>query len=79
MKYQVWEKTGQVDVNDSLQIVKANTKILDWAGYPVKRDDPLSSWIVGRSEPVAIARDFVHCSDYKSIVRACTKRKQSCR
>lgn len=69
MKYQVWEKTGPVDVNDSLPIVKANTKVLDWVGYPIKKDDPLSSWIVGRSEPVAIARSLVRGSDYKGIVR----------
>jgi hypothetical protein len=69
MKYQVWEKTGPVDVNDSLQTVKANTNVLDWVGYPIKKDDPLSSWIVGRSEPVAIAREFVRGSDYKDIVR----------
>jgi hypothetical protein len=69
MKYRVWEKTGPVDVNDSLQVVKANTKVLDWVGYHIEKGDPLSSWIVGRPEPVAIARNLVRPSDYREMVR----------
>lgn len=69
VNYRVWEKTGPVDVNDSIQAVRANTKILDWVGYPIKKADPLSSWIVGRPEPVVIARNLVRPSDYKNAVR----------
>jgi hypothetical protein len=67
--YLVWERTGKIDSEASLEKIKANTKILEWVGYPIQKTDELSSWIVGRPKPVAIARKFVGLSDYRETVR----------
>ncbi|HWE84569.1 MAG TPA: N-6 DNA methylase [Terracidiphilus sp.] len=69
LPYRVWERTGKVDLGSSLEQVIANTKVLDWVGYPIQKADPLSSWIVGKPKPVAIARKFVGPSHYHRAVR----------
>ena len=69
LPYRVWERTGKTESEASLEKVKSNTKILEWVGYPISKTDKLSSWIVGRPKPVAIARKFVGASDYREKVR----------
>jgi hypothetical protein len=67
----VWERKPNVrlDSDESLADIRSKTNRLEWVGYPISSSDPLSSWIVGRNVPVAIARKFVGQSDYRNIVR----------
>jgi hypothetical protein len=69
--YYRWETTrsGVGGEDDALREVQRSTQRLKWVAYPVRKEWPQSSWIVGPQQIVDILRTLIAPSAYANVAR----------
>jgi len=71
VQYVRWEPTarGIGDEDDTLADVQSGARKLAWVAYPVRKEWPQSSWLVGPAACIDILRDFIGASPYAPFAR----------